>query len=73
MSVKLPDMMPTLKELREKSGKTRANVAADLGMSERHLYRLENGYPLRRINRLNLDPDTTPSAQRRRAPGSSAG
>ena len=54
MSVKLPDMMPTLKELREKSGKTRANVAADLGMSERHLYRLENGYPLRRINRLKF-------------------
>jgi len=47
-------MMPTLLELREKSGKTRALVAAELEMSERHLYRLEHGYPLRRINRLKF-------------------
>lgn len=42
--------MPTLKELRDGVGHTRAKVAADLGMSERHLYRLENGVtPLRRV------------------------
>lgn len=43
--------MPRLKELREAVGKTRAQVAADLDMSERHLYRLENGHtPLRKIH-----------------------
>lgn len=36
-------MSPALIELREKTGKTRAAVAADLQMSERHLYRLETG------------------------------
>ena len=42
--------MPRLKELREATGRSRAKVAADLGMSERHLYRLENGVtPLRKI------------------------
>lgn len=35
--------MATLAQLREHSGKTRARVAADLDMSERHLYRLESG------------------------------
>lgn len=42
--------MPSLKELRIATGRSRAKVAADLGMSERHLYRLENGLsPLRKI------------------------
>lgn len=41
--------VPTILELRESSGKSRAAVAADLSMSERHLYRLENGRPLRHL------------------------
>lgn len=41
--------MATIKELREATGKSRAGVAADLNMSERHLYRLENGRPLRHV------------------------
>ncbi len=42
--------MATLLELRSKTGKNRAQVAADLDMSERHLYRLETGKsPLRRM------------------------
>lgn len=39
----------TIMELREASGKSRAAVASDLSMSERHLYRLENGRPLRHV------------------------
>lgn len=46
-------MMPSLRELRAASGKTRAQVAADFDMSERHLLRLESGVtPLRRIHAL---------------------
>lgn len=42
--------MPTVQELREASGKSRARVAADLDMSERHLQRIESGrQPLRRV------------------------
>lgn len=42
--------MPTLKTLRDEKGLSRAKVAADLDMSERHLQRLEAGNtPLRRI------------------------
>ena len=41
--------MATLKQLRTAAGKSRAGVAADLNMSERHLYRLENGGSLRRV------------------------
>lgn len=45
--------MPTITELREASGRSRARVAADLDMSERHLQRLESGTsPLRRIHVL---------------------
>jgi transcriptional regulator with XRE-family HTH domain len=33
----------TIKRLRSAAGKSRAQVAADLGISERHLYRLESG------------------------------
>lgn len=40
--------MTALKEIRIAAGRTRAAVAADLDMSERHLHRLENGAPLRR-------------------------
>lgn len=40
--------MASLRELREKAGKTRVQVAADLDMSERHLYRLEHGYPIKK-------------------------
>jgi transcriptional regulator with XRE-family HTH domain len=46
-------MMPTLRELREAVGKSRAQVAADLGMSERHLFRLEHGQStLRTVTRI---------------------
>jgi transcriptional regulator with XRE-family HTH domain len=46
-------MMPSLKELRIASGKTRAKVAADFNMSERHLLRLETGEtPLSRFHAL---------------------
>lgn len=42
--------MSSIQELREAAGKSRARVAADLNMSERHLYRLEKGRsPLRRV------------------------
>lgn len=42
--------MATILELRTEAGKSRARVAADLTMSERHLYRLETGKsPLRRM------------------------
>lgn len=42
--------MASLEELREGTGKSRARVASDLNMSERHLYRLEKGKsPLRRL------------------------
>lgn len=42
--------MSTITELRDATGKSRARVASDLNMSERHLYRLENGKsPIRRI------------------------
>lgn len=34
-------MSERISYLREQSGKTRAQVAADLDISERHLYRLE--------------------------------
>lgn len=45
--------MKSLLELREATGKTRASVAADLDMSERHLYRLETGRsPLRHVTAL---------------------
>jgi transcriptional regulator with XRE-family HTH domain len=45
--------MPSLKELRERSGKSRREVAADFEMSERHLLRLELGQtPLKRIHAL---------------------
>lgn len=40
--------MTALKDLRLATGRSRSAVAADLDMSERHLYRLENGAPLRR-------------------------
>lgn len=47
--------MATIHELRTASGKSRAKVAADLNMSERHLYRLENGKsPLRRVLALGF-------------------
>ena len=43
--------MSTLKEIREERGLSRAQVAAKIDMSERHLYRLENGQsPVRRIH-----------------------
>jgi transcriptional regulator with XRE-family HTH domain len=46
-------MMPSLKELRTASGKSRAEVARDFEMSERHLLRLEHGETkLRRIHAL---------------------
>jgi transcriptional regulator with XRE-family HTH domain len=46
-------MMPSLKELRAAKKKTRAQVAAELNMSERHLLRLETGKtPLRRMHAL---------------------
>jgi DNA-binding XRE family transcriptional regulator len=32
----------SIKTLREQAGRTRQQVAADLDISERHLYRLEN-------------------------------
>jgi transcriptional regulator with XRE-family HTH domain len=42
--------MPTLLELRKAVGRSRARVAADLEMSERHLYRLEaHKVPLRHV------------------------
>ena len=45
----------TIEQLRESSGKSRARVASDLSMSERHLYRLEKGRsPLRRVIALAL-------------------
>jgi transcriptional regulator with XRE-family HTH domain len=56
-------LVATLKELRDAKGKTRASVAADLNMSERHLYRLENGGPLRHVlvlafaNYYGVEPD----------------
>lgn len=53
MSVYSPDVVPpqTLKELRRLAGKSRAQVAADLDLSERHLYRLEGGQtPLKRMH-----------------------
>lgn len=44
-------MSPRLESLRKAVGKTRRQVAEDLGISERHLYRLERGQtPLRRVN-----------------------
>lgn len=47
--------MKSLLELRESTGKSRAKVAAELDMSERHLYRLEMGKsPLRRVTALAL-------------------
>lgn len=47
--------MPSLKELRSATGRSRAKVAADLKMSERHLYRLENGLsPLRKITAYRI-------------------
>lgn len=47
--------MPSIKELRDATGKSRASVAADLNMSERHLYRLETGTsPLRRVLALGF-------------------
>jgi transcriptional regulator with XRE-family HTH domain len=56
--------MPSIEELRETAGKSRAGVASDLNMSERHLYRLERGKsPLRRVLALafaayyNVDVD----------------
>lgn len=45
--------MPTIKELREATKRTRTRVASDLDMSERHLSRLENGEtPIRRVHAL---------------------
>jgi transcriptional regulator with XRE-family HTH domain len=42
--------MTPLRELRETHGKSRARVAADLDISERHLYRLESGKsPVRHV------------------------
>lgn len=42
--------MPSIQQLRESTGKSRALVASNLNMSERHLYRLEKGRsPLRRV------------------------
>lgn len=47
--------MATILQLREGTGKSRAQVAADLNMSERHLYRLERGKtPLRRVLALSF-------------------
>jgi transcriptional regulator with XRE-family HTH domain len=47
--------MATIQQLREATGKSRARVAADLNMSERHLYRLETGKtPLRRVLALGF-------------------
>jgi transcriptional regulator with XRE-family HTH domain len=43
-------LMASLIELREHAGKSRALVAAELDISERHLYRLETGNsPIRRV------------------------
>lgn len=57
-------MLRSPKDLRDFSGKSRAKVAADLGISERHLYRLEMGaVRLLRRHRLmfaayyDVDPD----------------
>jgi transcriptional regulator with XRE-family HTH domain len=45
--------MATIKELREATGRSRARVASDLDMSERHLARLENGeQAIRRVHAL---------------------
>jgi len=45
--------MDSILELREKAGKPRSHVAADLKLSERHLYRLEKGVsPLRKMTAL---------------------
>ena len=45
--------MTRLRELRNASGKSRAQVAADFDMSERHIYRLETGAtPLKRMHAL---------------------
>jgi transcriptional regulator with XRE-family HTH domain len=45
----------TLKELRALAGLSRAKVAADMEMSERHVYRLETGVtPLSRFNALRF-------------------
>jgi transcriptional regulator with XRE-family HTH domain len=45
--------MSSLKQLRESTGRTRARVASDLDMSERHLARLENGKtPIKRVHAL---------------------
>lgn len=39
--------------LRQRAGKTRPEVAADLGMSERHLLRLETGrQPISRVQAI---------------------
>lgn len=42
--------MASLEQLRKQTGRSRARVAADLDMSERHLQRIESGrQPLRRV------------------------
>lgn len=42
--------MQSLDALRKSTGRSRARVAADLDMSERHLQRIESGrQPLRRV------------------------
>lgn len=42
--------MASLEHLRKQTGRSRARVAADLDMSERHLQRIESGkQPLRRV------------------------
>lgn len=42
--------MPSLLELREATGRSRSEVARDLGVNEKFLYRLEKGHsPLRQI------------------------
>ena len=47
--------MATIEQLREKTGKSRARVAVDLNISERHLSRLEAGTsPLRFVLALAL-------------------
>ena len=45
--------MSRLEEIRKQQGLSRAAVAARVGMSERHVYRLERGLsPLKRMHAL---------------------
>lgn len=51
-----PDILAvSLERIRKEKGYTRAEVAAKLDISERHLYRLERGTtPVRRVYLLSL-------------------